>query len=64
MTTVKVILSIVVNNGWSLSQMDVKNAFLHDDLEDKVFMKLPPGHPQGDNPNLVCKLYKSIYGLK
>lgn len=64
MTTVRVLLSIVVDNGWNLSQMDVKNAFLHGDLEEEVFMKLPHGHPSSGNPNLACKLHKSIYGLK
>ena len=61
MITVRVLLSVFVNNGWFLSQMDVKNAFLHGDLEEEVFMKLPPGHPLSATPNLVCKLHKSIY---
>ena len=44
--------------------MDVKNVFRQDDLEEEVYMRIPPGHPQSVNPNLVCKLNKSIYGLK
>ncbi|GKF31086.1 retrovirus-related pol polyprotein from transposon RE2 [Tanacetum coccineum] len=63
MTTIRVLLFVTINNGWSLSQMDVKSAFLHGDLEE-VFMKLPPGHPQSGQNNLVCKLNKSFYGLK
>jgi hypothetical protein len=62
--TVRVLLSVAVNNRWLMCQMDLKNAFLHGNLEEEVYMKLPLSHPQGSDPNLVCRLHKSINGLK
>ena len=44
--------------------MDVKNTFLQGTLEEEVYMTLPPGHKLETNPNLACRLNKSIYGLK
>jgi len=43
--------------------MDVHNVFLHDDLQDKFYRKLLPGF-QVSVPDKVCKLKKSLYGLK
>lgn len=43
--------------------MDAHNAFLHGELEEKVFIKPPSGFSI-HNPIMVCKLKKSPYGLK
>ena len=55
---------MAINQGWFLFQMDVKNAFLHGELEEEVYMQLLTGHPQASQNGLVCKLHKAIYGLK
>ena len=44
--------------------MDVKTAFINGDLEHKVYMKQLEGFSSSDGEHLVCKLKKSIYGLK
>jgi hypothetical protein len=44
MITVRVLLSVAINQRWFLYQMDVRNTFLHEDLKEEVFMKLPLIH--------------------
>jgi len=43
LNTIRVLLSLVANLDWPLLQLDVKNVFLHGDLEEKVYMDIPPG---------------------
>lgn len=62
LVTVHVLLSVAAIKGWSLYQFDVHNAFLQGDLED-IYMNKPPGYQKGA-PHQVCKLTKSLHGLK
>ena len=64
MTTVRAVIAVAPSRGWIMHQMDVKNAFLHGDLQEEVYMDQPPGYVDPGYPNYVCRLRKTLYGLK
>ncbi|GKA72573.1 retrotransposon protein, putative, ty1-copia subclass, partial [Tanacetum coccineum] len=60
-TFVQVILALTACKDYELEQLDVKTAFLHENLEEVIYMRQPPGYEQGIK---VCLLKKFLYGLK
>ena len=64
MNSIRVLLSCAANLDWDLHQFDVKNAFLHGDLEEEVYMEIPPGFNNEQSQGKVCRLKKALYGLK
>jgi hypothetical protein len=63
-TTIRLILSLALSQCWDLRQLDVKNVFLYDILEEEVYMKQPPGFVSSQFSSYYCKLDKALYGLK
>jgi len=63
-STIRVILTLVVDFDWGIRKLDVSNAFLQSTLVEEVYMELPQGFLDKLNPGFVCRLHKAIYGLK
>ena len=55
MNTMRILLSLAAHFGWELHQFDVKNAFLHGDLEEEIYMEIPPGYEVTGEKNKVCR---------
>ena len=65
MTFVRLLpLSIAAMSSWSLHQLDIKNAFFHGDLAGEVYMEQPTGFVAQGESGLVCRICRSLYGLK
>ena len=62
--SVCLLLSMTAMCSWPLYQLDIKNAFLHGDLAEEVYMEQPPGFVAQGESGLVCRLRRSLYGLK
>ena len=62
--SIRALFAVANTCDWDVHQMDVKTAFLQGDLDEEIFMKQPEGYIDEERPNHVCRLNKSIYGLK
>ncbi|KAJ9560759.1 hypothetical protein OSB04_005919 [Centaurea solstitialis] len=62
--SIRILLAISAYFNYEIWQMDVKTAFLNEKLTEDVYMEQPEGFEDPKNPNKVCKLLKSVYGLK
>ena len=63
-SSIRILLALVAQLDLELVQMDVKTAFLHGDLEEEIYMVQPEGFKVAGKEHEVCKLHKSLYGLK
>lgn len=62
--SIRTLLSFAVQNNLHVHQMDVVTAFLNGHLDEEIYMEQPEGYIKSGEESLVCKLKKSIYGLK
>ena len=63
-TSFRALLATAAQFRLLVHQMDVRTAFLHGDLHEEIYMEQPPAYISKDHPTHVCKLVKSLYGLK
>jgi hypothetical protein len=61
---IRVVLSLATSLAWPINQLDVKNAFLHGNLQETVYSQQHSGFADSNLPHHVCRLNKSLYGLK
>jgi hypothetical protein len=63
-SSIRTFLSIIAMQDLELEQLDGNTAFLHGELEEEIYMDQPEGFMVHGKENFVCKLKKSLYGLK
>ncbi|CAA7392032.1 unnamed protein product [Spirodela intermedia] len=61
--TVRLLIALAAHKGWEVHHMDVKSAFLNDNLKEEVYVEQPAGFISTDNEHKVFKLKKALYGL-
>ena len=64
MSSIQVVMGLAAGLDLEVEQLDVKTAFLHGDLEEEIYMEQPEGFKARGKEDLICRLRKSLYGLK
>ena len=62
--SIRLLLARAEDSGWDVHHMDVKSAFLNDELEEEVYVQQPAGFAAKEKEHLVLRLDKALYGLK
>jgi hypothetical protein len=62
--SIRCILAIAATRGMTLKQFDIATAFLNGDLTEEIYMVQPTGFIDPEKSSLVCRLMKSLYGLR
>lgn len=62
--TIRMISALAAKNGWTVFQLNVKSAFLHEDLEEPVYLDQPMGYVKKGEESKVYRLLKALYGLR
>ena len=62
-TSIRLFISLAASYNWNIHQLDIKNTFLHGDLQEEIYMEQPPGFVAQGEIGKVCRLQKSLYDL-
>lgn len=63
-SSIRYLLALAAQHDWEIHHMDVKSAYLNGDLEEEIYMEQPEGFTVPGKEDYVCRLNKSLYGLK
>ena len=64
LTTIRLVLGLAAKKDLHLEQLDIKTTVFHDDLDEEIYMQQSQGFEVQGKERMVCKLQKSLYGLK
>jgi len=64
LNTIRLMIALATKYSWKLHQLDVKSTLLNGELKEETHLVQPEGLVKKGHENLVCKLKKTLYGLK